>query len=94
MLKTFQIIYNHCEIYDWVHNNFLSRQRISQQPLQLNVKQRSLPEHLGADKFYTAPKENILDPLLSTSKPANNGILEGILKRIVVKGMNCCNTSF
>lgn len=23
-LKTFQIIYNHCEIYEWVHNNFLS----------------------------------------------------------------------
>lgn len=88
MLKTFQIIYNHCEIYDWVHNNFLSRQRISQQPLHLNVTKRSLSEHLGADTLYAAPNENILDPLLITSKPAHNGILEGILKRIVVKGMN------
>ncbi|XP_011201805.2 protein KIAA0100 [Bactrocera dorsalis] len=86
MLKTFQIIYNHSEIYDWVHNNFLSRQRISQQPLQLNAMKRSLPERLGPDTFYATPNENILDPLLITSKPSNNGILESILKRIVVKG--------
>ncbi|XP_036341927.1 protein KIAA0100-like isoform X2 [Rhagoletis pomonella] len=75
-LKTFQIIYNHCEIYDWVHNNFLSRQRSSPQPLQLSQKQRSLPDHLGTETFYAFPTENAL----------GSGLLEGILKRTVVKG--------
>lgn len=79
-LKTFQIIYNHSEIYDFVNNNFLARQRAtsSHHLLQLGHKQMSLPDNL------------CLDAVTDVSSPAkqshDGGILEWIMQRIVVKG--------
>ncbi|XP_030570008.1 protein KIAA0100 [Drosophila novamexicana] len=79
-LKTFQIIYNHSEIYDFVNNNFLARQRATSnhQLLQLGHRQNSLPDHL------------CLDALTPSASPAKQrrygGILEWIMQRIVVKG--------
>lgn len=78
-LKTFQIIYNHSEIYDFVNNNFLARQRSSgAQPMQLIHKQKSLPDNLYLD---TAPESN-----LRAGHRREGGVLEWIMQRIVVKG--------
>ncbi|EDV50747.2 protein KIAA0100 [Drosophila erecta] len=78
-LKTFQIIYNHSEIYDFVNNNFLARQRSrGAQPMQLIHKQKSLPDHLDLD---TAVQSN-----LRASQRREGGVLEWIMQRIVVKG--------
>ncbi|EDW50305.1 GM14064 [Drosophila sechellia] len=78
-LKTFQIIYNHSEIYDFVNNNFLARQRSSgAQPMQLIHKQKSLPDHLDLD---TAVQSN-----LRANQTREGGVLEWIMQRIVVKG--------
>nr|XP_036671213.1 protein KIAA0100 [Drosophila suzukii] len=78
-LKTFQIIYNHSEIYDFVNNNFLARQRSSgAQPMQLIHKQKSLPDNLYLD---TASESN-----LRASHRREGGVLEWIMQRIVVKG--------
>ncbi|XP_039488577.1 protein KIAA0100 [Drosophila santomea] len=74
-LKTFQIIYNHSEIYDFVNNNFLARQRSS--PLLIQ-KQKSLPDHLDLD---TAVQSN-----LRANQRREGGVLEWIMQRIVVKG--------
>ncbi|KAH8380297.1 hypothetical protein KR009_009804, partial [Drosophila setifemur] len=78
-LKTFQIIYNHSEIYDFVNNNFLARQRSSgSQPLQLIYKQKSLPDHLHMDEAA--------DKFLQPNQRREGGVLEWIMQRIVVKG--------
>ncbi|XP_043650223.1 protein KIAA0100 [Drosophila teissieri] len=74
-LKTFQIIYNHSEIYDFVNNNFLARQRSS--PLLIQ-KQKSLPDHLDLD---TAVQSS-----LHANQRREGGVLEWIMQRIVVKG--------
>lgn len=85
-LKTFQIIYNHSEIYDWVHNNFLSRKR-QQQPLLL--QQKSLPDHLGTlqvawqSSKTTGPAGSDIGV---NNSHRNNGLLEWVMKHIVVKG--------
>lgn len=81
-LKTFQIIYNHSEIYDFVNNNFLARQRASsshQQLLQLGHKQMSLPDHLCLDAVTPAASP-------AKQQRQDGGILEWIMQRIVVKG--------
>ncbi|XP_034656577.1 protein KIAA0100 [Drosophila subobscura] len=84
-LKTFQIIYNHSEIYDFVNNNFLARQRSSNQqqvhPLQLMHKQKSLPDHLYLDKAA----ESCLREK-QRREGESSGVLEWIMQRIVVKG--------
>jgi len=73
------IIYNHSEIYDFVNNNFLARQRSSEaQPMQLIHKQKSLPDHLDLD---TAVQSN-----LRANQRREGGVLEWIMQRIVVKG--------
>ncbi|EDV96361.1 GH15243 [Drosophila grimshawi] len=79
-LKTFQIIYNHSEIYDFVNNNFLARQRAtsSHQLLQLGHKQMSLPDHLGV--------ETVMQSGSPAKQRRDGGILEWIMERIVVKG--------
>ncbi|KAH8339800.1 hypothetical protein KR074_010953, partial [Drosophila pseudoananassae] len=78
-LKTFQIIYNHSEIYDFVNNNFLARQRSgSSQPLTLIHKQKSLPDHLYLDKAA--------DKCLRAKQRREGGVLEWIMQRIVVTG--------
>ncbi|XP_055373341.1 protein hobbit [Condylostylus longicornis] len=73
LLRTFQIIYNHSEIYGWVNNNFLSRKKSTpSQPLSLSKK-----------KF-----EDIETITKSNQKISNGGgskLLEWMLKRIVVK---------
>ncbi|EDW79258.1 uncharacterized protein Dwil_GK25563 [Drosophila willistoni] len=79
-LKTFQIIYNHSEIYDFVNNNFLARQRRSSshhQSLHLH-KQKSLPNHLYLDRAA--------ETCLKAKQQREGGILEWIMQRIVVKG--------
>ncbi|XP_017843588.2 LOW QUALITY PROTEIN: protein KIAA0100 [Drosophila busckii] len=75
-LKTFQIIYNHSEIYDFVNNNFLARQRASSghYPLQLRHKQHSLPSNLS------------LEALSVPAKQAGGGVLEWLMQRMVVTG--------
>ncbi|XP_017127031.1 protein KIAA0100 [Drosophila elegans] len=80
-LKTFQIIYNHSEIYDFVNNNFLARQRGSSgsQPMQLIHKQKSLPDHL-------CPDTAAVDSQLQKNQRREGGVLEWIMQRIVVKG--------
>ncbi|XP_017000811.2 protein hobbit [Drosophila takahashii] len=79
-LKTFQIIYNHSEIYDFVNNNFLARQRSSgSQPMQLIHKQKSLPDSLHMEMVAESN-------LLRGSHRREGGVLEWIMQRIVVKG--------
>ncbi|XP_030385749.1 protein KIAA0100 [Scaptodrosophila lebanonensis] len=77
-LKTFQIIYNHSEIYDFVNNNFLARQRASNPQMLHTHKQKSLPDNLGleADSSWLA----------ASKRSHEGGILEWIMERIVVKG--------
>lgn len=79
-LKTFQIIYNHCEIYDWVHNNFLSRKRQKQQP-PLLLQQKSLPDHLGSlQSAWQSSRQS------DRAGDNDNGLFEWIMEHIVVKG--------
>uniref|UniRef100_A0A1A9X0V8 FMP27/BLTP2/Hobbit GFWDK motif-containing RBG unit domain-containing protein n=1 Tax=Glossina brevipalpis TaxID=37001 RepID=A0A1A9X0V8_9MUSC len=85
-LKTFQIIYNHIEIYDWVHNNFLSRKKQyqHQQGQPLLLQQKSLPNQLGVCWPNQSAKNEFLqrdDEILR-----NKGLVEWIMKRIVIKG--------
>lgn len=88
-MKTFQIIYNHCEIYDWVHNNFLaSARQKQQQPLLLQYKQKSLPEHLGSLqkqtlRQYPEATDAPIDSMQAEQKPS---MFESIMKHVVVKG--------
>ncbi|KAM7354827.1 bridge-like lipid transfer protein family member hobbit [Cochliomyia hominivorax] len=89
-LKTFQIIYNHCEIYDWVHNNFLSSTRQRQhQPMLLQCKHKSLPDHLGSlekqtlQQFSDAGSGSTEDVIQGEPKKS---LFESIMKHIVVKG--------
>lgn len=84
-LKTFQIIYNHCEIYDWVHNNFLARKRQQQQQQPMLLQQKSLPDHLGSLPHTWQCPGNTKISAIADNGP-RNGLLEWVMKHIVVKG--------
>ena len=86
-LKTFQIIYNHCEIYDWVHNNFLSNKRQKQQkPMLLQYKQKSLPDHLCSLQKQCSRQYIDAQECLTGANESRNSLFESIMKHIVVKG--------
>ncbi|XP_005187021.2 protein hobbit [Musca domestica] len=84
-LKTFQIIYNHCEIYDWVHNNFLARKRQQQQQQPMLLQQKSLPDNLGSLPHTWQCPGNTKISAIGDNGP-RNGLLEWVMKHIVVKG--------
>lgn len=80
-LKTFQLIYNHSEIYDWVNNNFLSRAKF-QSPLLLTQKQKSLPEDFSNSfALSTTSQSSAKIELVKQST-----FVEWLLQKIIIKG--------
>lgn len=75
-MKTFQLIYNHTEIFNWVSNNFL--QRKSPRPMQLNSSANDIDLTSNIPPFI----QNSSIPV----KENKSSCLEWLLSRVIVKG--------